>query len=263
MSDAYTGFAAVYNDLMDDIPYDAWSARIRDILRAEGRESGIVCELGCGTGSLTARLSAAGYDMIGIDSSEDMLDFARESSEDTGILYLCQDMREFELFGTVDAVVSACDSINYITDPADLAEVFRLVNNYLETGGLFVFDIHTDHYYRAVGESTIAEDRDELSFIWNNFYDEDSHINQLDLSLFIREASGLYSKHEETHLQRGYTLSEIRELLAASGMIFLAAYDDYSDRPATDSSDRIVIVAREHTVSGAKKELSDKLGKSS
>ena len=141
----YENFARVYDTFMDNVPYEEWSRYLIGLLRREKIEDGLVLELGCGTGSMTQLLSAAGYDMIGVDNSEDMLEIAMEKKTGSGlnILYLLQDMREFELYGTVRAVVSVCDSINYITEEEDLLQVFRLVNNYLDPGGIFIFDMNT------------------------------------------------------------------------------------------------------------------------
>ena len=130
-------------------------------------------------------------------------------------------MREFELYGTVRAVISACDSVNYITDDEDLTEVFRLVNNYLDPEGLFVFDFNTEYKYREIlGEQTIAEDREECSFIWDNYYDEDERINEYELTLFVRdeEQPQLYRKYQEEHFQRAYTLEQIRHMLTEAGL---------------------------------------------
>ncbi|MBO6164243.1 MAG: methyltransferase domain-containing protein, partial [Lachnospiraceae bacterium] len=142
---AYTGFAEVYDRFMENVPYDDWEAWIASRLESEGYAGQLVLELGCGTGIMTERLAARGYDMIGVDLSEDMLAEAMEKRSLSGhnILYLQQDMREFELYGTVAAVVCICDSLNYITARRDLAQVFRLVNNYLDPGGLFLFDFNT------------------------------------------------------------------------------------------------------------------------
>ena len=167
-------------------------------------ENGLVLELGCGTGSLTGLLAEAGYDMIGIDNSGEMLQMAMDKRAVSGqdILYLLQDMRAFELYGTVRAVVSICDSMNYIMEYQDLVQVFRLVNNYLDPRGVFIFDLNTEYKYRELlADNTFAEAREESSFIWDNFYDESSGINEYDLTLFIREGE-LYRKYEETHFQR-------------------------------------------------------------
>ena len=188
--DAYTSFAYVYDTFMDNVPYGEWARHIREKLCEHGVTDGIVLDLGCGTGTMTERLAGYGYDMIGVDNSEEMLELAMEKKTESGydILYLLQDMRGFELYGTVRAVVSVCDSVNYITEPDELEEVFRLVNNYLDPKGIFLFDFNTVHKYRdVIGDSTIAEDRGVCSFIWDNRYYEKEQINEYDLTLFIAE----------------------------------------------------------------------------
>ena len=188
--EAYTSFAYVYDTFMDNVPYGEWARHIREKLCEQGVTDGIVLELGCVTGTMTERLAGYGYDMIGVDNSEEMLELAMEKKTESGydILYLLQDMRGFELYGTVRAVVSVCDSVNYITEPDELEEVFRLVNNYLDPKGIFLFDFNTVHKYRdVIGDSTIAEDRGVCSFIWDNRYYEKEQINEYDLTLFIAE----------------------------------------------------------------------------
>ena len=162
--DAYTGFAEVYDLFMDQVPYEKWSGRIIQILSTYGIRDGLVLDLGCGTGSMTELLAGAGYDMIGVDASEEMLELAYEKRAESGhdILYLLQDMREFELYGTVRAIVSVCDSLNYITEEEELLHVFRLVRNYLDPDGVFFFDMNTIYKYsEMLGETTIAENREE------------------------------------------------------------------------------------------------------
>ena len=188
--EAYTSFAYVYDTFMDNVPYGEWARHIREKLCEHGVTDGIVLDLGCGTGTMTERLAGYGYDMIGVDNSEEMLELAMAKKTESGydILYLLQDMRGFELYGTVRAVVSVCDSVNYITEPDELEEVFRLVNNYLDPKGIFLFDFNTVHKYRdVIGDSTIAEDRGVCSFIWDNRYYEKEQINEYDLTLFIAE----------------------------------------------------------------------------
>ena len=188
--EAYTSFAYVYDTFMDNVPYGEWARHIREKLCEHGVTDGIVLDLGCGTGTMTERLAGYGYDMIGVDNSEEMLELAMEKKTESGydILYLLLDMRGFELYGTVRAGVSVCDSVNYITEPDELEEVFRLVNNYLDPKGIFLFDFNTVHKYRdVIGDSTIAEDRGVCSFIWDNRYYEKEQINEYDLTLFIAE----------------------------------------------------------------------------
>ena len=246
---AYESFARVYDLFMDNVPYEEWSSYIIALLREYGISEGILLDLGCGTGKLTRLLAKAGYDMIGVDNSEDMLEIAaaEETDGQTDILYLLQDMREFELFGTVRAVVSICDSMNYLLSEEDLLQVFRLVNNYLDPKGIFIFDLNTVYKYEELlGETTISENREEGSFIWDNYYDEETGINEYDLTLFIREEGELYRKYEETHYQRGYDLESVKRLIHESGMEFVAAYDAFTKEPVKPDSERIYIIAKEN-----------------
>lgn len=279
--DSYTSFAQVYDLFMDNVPYEEWGSYLTGLLREYGICSGTVAELGCGTGKMTRLLAAAGYDMIGVDNSEEMLEFAREAEyeadawdetdeseeltepekadelcgleepdesdepADRGILYLLEDMRELELYGSVRAVVSVCDSMNYILEEADLREVFSRVHEYLEEDGVFIFDLNTVYKYRdLLGETTIAENREEGSFIWENYFDEESAVNEYDLTLYIREDGESYRRFEEVHYQRAYDLKTIGRLLADAGMDLLAAYDAFTKEPVRDDSERIYVVAR-------------------
>lgn len=162
-----------------------------------------------------------------------------------GILYLLEDMRELELYGSVRAVVSVCDSMNYILEEADLREVFSRVHEYLEEDGVFIFDLNTVYKYRdLLGETTIAENREEGSFIWENYFDEESAVNEYDLTLYIREDGESYRRFEEVHYQRAYDLKTIDRLLADAGMELTAAYDAFTKEPVRDDSERIYVVAR-------------------
>lgn len=243
---SYENFARVYDKLMDNVPYEEWAQFILNLLQDRKITEGLVLELGCGTGKLMTLLGKAGFDMIGVDNSVEMLQIAREKTSQD-FLYLLQDMREFELYGTVKAVISVCDSVNYITKKEELRKVFQLVNNYLDPEGVFIFDFNTEYKYRElIGETVIAEDREDVSFIWFNEYDEDSHLNDIDLKVFVQEEGDIYRKFQEEHIQRGYTLDEIKQLLEESGLIFLEAYEEYTMQAPQPDSGRIVVVAQEH-----------------
>ncbi len=245
MMEAYTAFAEVYDLFMEDIPYEAWKDYLTEILRQYGIQDGLVCELGCGTGRMTRLLAQSGYDMIGIDVSQEMLSIARESDSE-GILYLEQDMREFELYGTVRAFVSVCDSMNYLLDEAELEQVFRLVNNYLDPGGIFIFDMNTAFKFRErMGTQTFSEHREEGSLIWDNYYDEQEKINEYALTIFLRLENGLYQKYEEMHYERGYELEDVARILEQAGMEFVSACDSEDHGPVRMDSERIYILARQ------------------
>ena len=295
--EAYSSFAEVYDLFQDNIPYEEWCEYLAGLLEEYGVRDGIVLDLGCGTGTVTELLAQRGYDMIGIDNAEEMLGIAMRkkaaciiAKEDAqieeldnastveadrdrrdSILYLCQDMREFELYGTVAAAVSICDSMNYITDLEDLTQVFRLVNNYLDPNGVFIFDMNTPYKYEELlADNTFAEVRDESSFIWENYYDEEERINEYALTLFIREtpdeeefgeeefdededeyswsgaSDGVYHRYTETHYQRAYTLEEVRAAAEEAGLVWVAAYDAFTKEPVREDRERIYIVLREH-----------------
>ncbi|MBO4749848.1 MAG: methyltransferase domain-containing protein [Lachnospiraceae bacterium] len=268
MAEAYSDFADVYDELMDDVPYEAWKDRIVRLIGEYGvsqrvsqegetlgsleealaSERDLVVDLGCGTGTLTELLYAEGFDMVGIDNSEAMLAKAMEKKEQSGseILYLLQDMRELSLYSTVGTVVSVCDSLNYLLEEDELLQVFSLVNNYLYPRGIFIFDFNTDYKYREViGDAVIAENREDCSFIWENFYDPEERINEYDLTMFLRREGELFERVTETHLQRGYEACEVETLLKQAGLEVLLMRDADSDGEVTETSERVYVVARE------------------
>ena len=259
--EAYTSFALVYDTFMDETPYEEWSAWIVELLGRYGQivsvedkallqEQNTILDLGCGTGTLTGLLAEKGYDMIGIDNSQEMLQVALEKRDRSGleILYLLQDMREFELYGTVGAVISVCDSLNYLLEEEDLLQTFRLINNYLYPGGLFIFDFNTVYKYETViGDATIAENRENCSFIWENYYDPEGEINEYDLTIFVKE-DGLtdsFRRFGEKHYQRGYRLTKIKDIVEKAGMTFVTAFDAETHGEVREESERIYVVARE------------------
>lgn len=220
------------------------------------QERNTILDLGCGTGHLTEILSAKGYDMIGIDNAPEMLRIAMERKARSGsdILYLLQDMRNFELYGTVGAVICVCDSLNYLLKEEELLAVFRLVNNYLYPGGLFLFDFNTIYKYECViGDATIAENREECSFIWENYYHPETAINEYDLTVFVKndredddgEGNDCFRRFQETHYQRGYTLEQMKELVEKAGMTFVAALDSDTHADVQEESERVYVIARE------------------
>ena len=261
MGQVYSDFAMVYDELMDNTPYSQWCERLDMLIRKYGvsqaergsealldSEKNLVLDLGCGTGTLTELMYRQGYDMIGVDLSESMLDIAMKKREESGsgILYLLQDMRELELYSTVGTVYCVCDSLNYILEEDELFQVFSLVNNYLFPRGIFIFDFNTDYKYREIiGDTTIAENRDDCSFIWDNYYDPEQKINEYDLTVFIRQKGDQFRKFSETHFQRGYTLEQITLLIDRAGMVLVEVMDADTGEPVTAESERIYVVARE------------------
>ncbi len=274
--EAYTDFAAVYDTFMDETPYEVWGNFVVSLIEKYGvskpsassdqkaedydtledseaalaEERNLVVELGCGTGSFTQEMAKRGYDMVGIDLSSDMLNIARNKAAQNGlnIMYLEQDMRELDLYCTAGTIVSVCDSVNYLLEDEDVIETFKLVNNFLFPKGVFIFDFNTLHKYRdVIGDTTIAESRENCSFIWENYYHEEEHINEYDLTIFAMcdEEKELFRRSVETHYQRGYTLDEMKSFVDKAGLEFITAIDADTHEEPTEDSERIYIVARE------------------
>ncbi len=263
--EAYTDFAYVYDTFMDETPYEEWCRFLLDMIEKYGiskpersedllqSEKNLVLDLGCGTGTLTEMLADAGYDMIGVDSSADMLELAMEKRERSGheILYLQQDMRELALYSTIGTVISVCDSLNYLLAEKDLETVFRLVENYLFPGGIFIFDFNTVYKYaEVIGDTTIAENREECSFIWENYYHEEEQINEYEVTVFVREREDRYRKFAETHYQRGYSVEQMERLVKGAGLDVVLVLDADTHEPVTAESERVYVVARKVRLNG-------------
>ena len=265
--EAYGDFASVYDTFMDETPYEEWCQFVEEVIteygiskpgEAEGNEvlaseRNLVLDLGCGTGTLTEMLAAKGYDMVGIDLSREMLAIAMDKKAENGseTLYLCQDMRELELYSTVGTVISVCDSVNYLLEEEEILQTFKLVNNYLYPGGIFLFDFNTVYKYeQVIGDTTIAENREDCSFIWENFYNPENQQNEYDLTIFVKDETfetqePCFRRFQETHVQRGYTLEQMERLIKQAGMKLEFAMDADTHGDVTEESERIYILARE------------------
>lgn len=241
----YNRFAYLYDDLMNDVDYEKWVDYYFKIFRRYGLDPKLGLDLGCGTGNLTTVFADRGIDMTGVDSSADMLSVAGRKNTGESILYLNQNMTEFELYGTVDFIVSGLDCINYITDKRDLMKVFRLANNYLEPGGLFIFDINTQHKLENVlGNNVFILESESCFCSWQNEYDRRRKICDFYLTFFCKEGKH-YSRFDEVHSERAYSIDEITLMLEKAGMKLLRVYDDRSfDSPKYDS-ERVFFVAQE------------------
>lgn len=242
----YGDFAFYYDRLMGDVDYGQWADYIIDIFKKNKLEPGLIADLGCGTGSFCLEMAKKGYEMIGIDMSAEMLSCARQKALEGGIdiLFLNQDMTSFELYGTVDVVTCLMDSVNYITYKNDLKRLFRLVNNYLNPGGLFIFDINSPYKFENILSSNVfCETDEEVSYIWQNSYDKASRLCRFDLTFFVREGE-LYRRFDEVHLERAYARDELAELLKAAGLKLCNVYGGFGFKKPSDKCERMFFVCK-------------------
>lgn len=241
----YGGFASVYDIFMDNIPYDEWFQYVKGLLERQNITEGLVAELACGTGEMTWRLAEAGYSMIGIDFSEDMLAIAREKC-DSEVLLLHQDMRELDLYGSVSAIVCVCDGMNYICEEADLQKVFEKAYTFLEDGGVFLFDMKTDYFYREVlGNRTITDNRENASYIWENEYHEEEQLNEYLLTVYelVDDEQDLFVRTDELHHQRAYTPEVVKRLLEKQGFSKVEVFEACTQNAPSTESERVYYVA--------------------
>lgn len=244
----YEGFANVYDHVMGHIPYEEWFEHLKGYLADKGVTSGTMCELGCGTGIMTELFAGAGFTMIGVDRSADMLALATAKKLTTGsdILYLEQTMEELELAEPVDVMISVCDSINYLLQDSALDAAFDRVHEYLKPGGYFIFDMKTAYCYRnIIGNQTWVEQDDDVSYIWENYFYEDSNINEYMLTIFRRlEDSDLYERIEEAHYQKAYPVDVLKSLLEKKGFEVVGCFDESLKNEPVEDCDRVYLVAK-------------------
>ena len=252
--------SGVYDKLNREIDYSAWADFIEECFdRYLSERPSLVLDLACGTGSMTLELARRGYDMIGIDGSENMLSEAFSRSVSTpGILWLCQDMRSFELYGTVGAVTCCLDSLNYLLSPEELFQCFSLVHNYLDPDGLFLFDMNTPYKFHTVygtnayvledelvfDEGTEDEERIPVYCGWQNTFHPESGICEFDLSIFEGLPDGTYRRSDEHQQERCYDKTTVCELLSRAGFELLEILGDDRKTPPTDTTERWYFSAR-------------------
>lgn len=246
----YDIIAPIYDAVNSDIDYPAWADFIERIVEKESKiRPELVLDLGCGTGKMTLELARRGYDMTGVDISTEMLDIARNEAEAANlgkdILWLCQDIREFELYGTVDLTVCCLDTINHLTTPGDVERCFSLVHNYLVPLGLFIFDINGKKKFEdTYGQQVYVMDEEDSFCVWQNQYNSKSHLCDFLITVFAQNEDGSYERYDEIQTERMYTIRSITKKLKDTGFELVGTYSDFDNTIATDQSERIYFVAR-------------------
>lgn len=245
----YSSLAEFYDSLNFGCDYDSLADFLSSVIRENEREkTSLVLDLACGTGKLTFKLRERGYDMTGVDMSENMLASAQEYAYNNGIndvLLLCQDMREFELYGTVDACVCTLDSINYLTKAEDVKKCFSLVHNYLIPEGVFVFDINTPYRFREIyAKNDFVLENDGALLAWQNSYNEKTGICKFYLSIFCEGEDGRYDRYDETQTEKCYSRRKIEALLRETGFELISVYGGTDKKEASDTDEKWYFVAR-------------------
>ena len=243
----YDLIAPIYDCINGEIDYSAWADFFEKVFdRYMPRRPELILDLGCGTGRMTLELAKRGYDMTGVDYSTEMLNKARIRADESGadVLWLCQDMTAFELYGTVDATVSCLDCINHLTTARELDDCFKLVHNYLIPNGLFIFDINGKYKFEKIysDRSYIMEQGDDMC-IWQNFYNPKTFLCDFYITVFGKNSGSTYLRSDEIQTERMYTVRSIKQHLKRNGFEFLGAYSDFDFTLATDSDERIFFVA--------------------
>ena len=249
--EGYDAIARVYDQLNRELDYETWADFFEQCFaRFLPQKPALVLDLACGTGRMTRTLVKRGYDMIGVDGSDAMLSEAYLQSEGEPILYLCQDMRKLELYGTVGAAVCCLDSINYLLSEQDLKQVFALVHNYLDPNGLFLFDVNTPYKFREIygNQAYVLEDENEdLRAIycgWQNEYDRETELCDFYLTLFEENENGSYTRSDEHQRERCYSSEQLTQTMTDCGFELLGIYSDFEFSLPDDTTERWYIVAR-------------------
>lgn len=221
MKNSYTAFAKVYDTFMDNIPYEEWAQEIAGILRSKNCKK--ILELGCGTGTFSEILRSMGFEVHGIDLSSDMIDIANEKCEGA---YEEMDMRAIRYEAEYDAVISVCDSMNYLLEEDDIYNALEGAYKALKTDGVIIFDMKQEDFYREeLADYTFAESREDCAYIWNNSYDEKTKINEYELCLFWKNEDGSYTRENELHQQRAYDEDLVMELMDKAGFNNVACFE--------------------------------------
>lgn len=243
---SYSDFAYVYDALMKrDVDYEKWADYIENLFDMYAVNPELVCDVACGTGNITIPMASRGYDMTGVDISEDMLNVAREKAEGLDILFLNQSMTKIDLYGTMGAFLCMIDGINYVLSPKSLLQFFTKIKTcFMDEGAPFIFDISSEYKLKKiVGNNTFVHADKDIFYTWQNRYIESKKLSDMFLTFFVKDGD-TYRRFEERHLQRAWSIEELTYLLKKSGFQSVDTYGEMSYKKPKKNEERIVFVAR-------------------
>lgn len=245
---SYGIFSSVYDILTENVEYERIADRICSLLHENGVDGGLLLDLGCGTGTLSFLLEQKGFDVIGVDASEDMLSVANEKKYEDGssALFLCQKAEELNLYGTIQCAVSSLDTFNHIDSIEKIEKAISLVSLFMDMNGIFIFDMNTPYKHKNVlGNNTFVYDMDEVYCVWQNSYDNDAERTDIDLDFFIRnEDDECFERYSESFSEYVYQIDDIANTIKKCGFTLFGANDDYSKNPISDTTERITFICK-------------------
>ena len=245
---SYGIFSSVYDILTENVEYERIADKICSLLTRNGINGGLLLDLGCGTGTLSFLLEKKGYDVIGVDPSEDMLAIANEKKyeENSSAIFLCQSGEELDLYGTIDCAVCSLDTINHIPSLEKIRETFKKISLFMNLGGIFVFDINTVYKHEKIlGDNTFVYDMDEVYCVWQNTFDAKNGKTDIDLDFFIKnEDDECFERYSESFSEHAYKTEDILNVLKECGFEILTLCDDYTDNEVIENTQRITITAK-------------------
>lgn len=242
----YHTFAAYYDGLTDNVAYQQYAEKILQFLRSNGVEGGLLLDLACGTGNMSLPMARAGYDVIGVDASPEMLSAASEKAYDAeaDILFLCQKMQKLDLYGTIDAAICTLDGINHLTSSEDVQTVFERVSLFMNPNGIFIFDVNTPFKHEQVlADNTFVYENEDVYCVWQNELEAQTCTVKIDLDFFIKDGQ-TYSRVSESFSERAYDENEISSMLSSAGFDVLAKYDGETFQTPSRASQRVIYIAK-------------------
>ena len=243
----YAEFSGVYDILTQNVDYPARADYIADLLSQNGVTGGILLDLACGTGSLSVEMAEKGFEVIGVDASGEMLSIAMNNAYEAeqNILFLCQQMQDLDLYGTIGSAICTLDSINHLTEKSDVQAAFDRVSLFMEKDGIFVFDVNTPYKHREIlADNSFVYEADGVYCVWQNTLERDTDTVRIDLDIFEEIEPDIYERSQESFCERAYEISELEAMLTKAGFETVAVYDELTRQPPHENSQRVFITAR-------------------